>query len=62
MDGDLKLLCLHDGGGRRKVDRRAFVWYISFLSSSRSEGRRRRQIAGSMQLSKLHLSKLHRTS
>jgi hypothetical protein len=32
------------------------------LSSSRSEGRRRRQIAGSMQLSKLHLSKLHRTS
>jgi hypothetical protein len=34
---DLKLLCLHDGGARRKVDRGAFVWYISFLSSSCSE-------------------------
>ena len=24
---DLKLLCLHDGGGRRKVDHGAFVLY-----------------------------------
>ena len=34
---DLRLLCLHDGGARRKVDHGAFVWYISFLSSSCSE-------------------------
>ena len=34
---DLKLLCLHDGGGRRKVDHGAFVLYLSFLSTSCSE-------------------------
>jgi hypothetical protein len=36
---DLRLLCLHDGGGRRKVDHGAFVlyMYLSFLSSSCSE-------------------------
>ncbi len=34
---DLKLLCLHDGGGWRKVDRGAFVLYLSYLSSSCSE-------------------------
>jgi hypothetical protein len=31
---DLRLLCLHDGGGRRKVDHGAFVVYLSFLSTS----------------------------
>ena len=34
---DLRLLCLHDGGARRKVDHGAFVWYLSFLWTSCSE-------------------------
>ena len=50
---DLRLLCLHDGGGRRKVDHGAFVLYLSFLSTSCSE-ERRRQIAGPIELSKLY--------
>ena len=34
---DLKLLCLHDGGGRRKVASEVCWMYLSFLSTSCSE-------------------------
>jgi hypothetical protein len=34
---DLRLLCLHDGGRRRKVDHGSFVLYLSFVSTSCSE-------------------------